>query len=378
MNVAFDASAILGRSGIERYSRELIKGLLRNDFVDGVTLAASDDDQLKVASYFAPFANARVVECIPNERRLGAPMRGFMRLVQRHRMSTAFAGNDVVHLLAPGKVIPRQRPVVTTIHDLFPMYPEMGLDPILVRRFPGRIRRHLAASSALMCPSAYTASTIREFFPDCHLPIHVTPLAAGDEFTPTPLELDVIQRYALHKPYILFIGRVDPRKNLHRMMYAWSLLPESMRRHAEFILMIAGGQAQAERFREGHRSVLADTSIRVITDVPTDHMVQLLSQARALAFATLGEGFGLPVLEAMRCGCPVITSQTTSLPEVGGDAALYVDPTRVESIAHMMQQCIDDDALVAHLRAAGLRRSEDFTWDATARATADVYRSVCG
>lgn len=378
MNVAFDASAILGRSGIERYSRELIKGLLRNNLVDGVTLAASDDDASKVAAYFAPFSGAQVIECLPHERKFGAPLRGLMRLVQRNRMSSAFTGSDIVHLLSPGKVIPRQRPVVTTVHDLFPMYPEMGLDPILVRRFPGRVRRHLEASSAIVCPSAYTASTIREFFPACRLPIHVTPLAAGEEFTPTPLDLDVIERYLLLKPYILFIGRVDPRKNLHRMMQAWSLLPESLRRHAEFILMLAGGQAQADQFREGHRSVLADTSIRVITDVPTDHMVQLLSQARALAFATLGEGFGLPVLEAMRCGCPVITSQTTSLPEVGGDAALYVDPTLTESITQRMQQCLEDDALVSHLRAAGLQRSEHFTWDATTRATADVYRSVCG
>jgi hypothetical protein len=89
MNVAFDASAILGRSGIERYSRELIKGLLRNELVDGVTLAASEDDQAKVSSYFAPYAGARVVECIPHERRLGAPLRGLMRLVQRRRMSSA-------------------------------------------------------------------------------------------------------------------------------------------------------------------------------------------------------------------------------------------------------------------------------------------------
>lgn len=378
MNVAFDASAVLGRSGIERYSRELIKGLLRNHLVDGVTLAAGQDDNSRVAGYFAPYSSARVIECLPHERALGAPLRGLMRLIQRRRLSRAYAGADIVHLLAPGKVIPRQRPVVTTIHDLFPMYPEMGLEPMLVRRFPVRVQRHLSASSAIMCPSAYVASTIREFFPECKLPIHVTPLAAGEEFTPTPMDLDVLQRYALHKPYILYIGRVDPRKNLHRMMYAWSTLPESYRRGAEFILMIAGGEAEAERFREGNRSVLSDTSIRVITDVPTPHMVQLLSQARALAFATLGEGFGLPVLEAMRCGAPVITSNTTSLPEVGGDAALYVDPSNAEAIAYMMQLCLDDDALVARLRAAGLRRASNFTWDATAQATADVYRSVCG
>ncbi|MBU3678580.1 MAG: glycosyltransferase family 4 protein [Candidatus Kapabacteria bacterium] len=378
MNAAFDASAILGRSGIERYSRELIKGLLRTGSVDGVTLAASESDHGAVARYFESFPTARVVECLPHERKFGAPLRPLARWSIRRGMSSVFAGADIVHLLSPGKVIPKKKPIVTTIHDLFPMYPDMGLDHYLVKRFPGRVKRHLSASQAILCPSAYVASTIREFFPECTLPITVTPLAAGEEFVPTPMDAAVIDRYGLQKPYVLFVGRIDPRKNLHRIMYAWGMLPQSIRQHSELLLLIAGGEQAVARFRKENASVVSEASIRIITDVPTTEMIQIISAARALVFATLGEGFGLPVLEAMRCGCPVITSNTTSLPEVGGEAAMYVDPTRTEEIADAMMRCIMDDALVADRREAGLRHSASFTWDATARATAAVYRSVRG
>jgi len=142
--------------------------------------------------------------------------------------------------------------------------------------------------------------------------------------------------------------------------------------------VIAGGQDAVARFREARAEQLRDTSIRIVTDVATSQLVQLLSGARSLAFATLGEGFGLPVIEAMKCGCPVITSSTTSLPEVGGDAALYVDPQSTEEIATAMQRCIEDDALVAGMRSSGLVQSAAFSWNATAMATLNVYRSVVG
>lgn len=378
MNIAFDASTILGRSGIERYSRELIKGLLRTQPDLTCTLAVNEHDAGAVSQYFENDRRVVVDGCLPHERRLGAPLRPVMRIVRQRKLSSAAKNANVVHLLSPGKIIPSKRPILTTIHDLFPMYPNMGIEGHLARRFPGRVRRHLEASSAIVCPSAYVAGTINEYFPSCRLPITVTPLAAGDEFVPTPMQDDVRHAYGLNRPYVLFVGRVDPRKNLHRMMYSWTTLPESVRRNAEFVLMMAGGDEAVARLRNENSSVMSDPSIRIITDVPTQSMIQIMSSARALAFATLGEGFGLPVLEAMRCGCPVITSSTTSLPEVGGEAALYVDPTNAEQIADMMMRCIADDDLVRQCRQAGLARSRMFTWDATARATADVYRYLIG
>jgi glycosyltransferase involved in cell wall biosynthesis len=105
-------------------------------------------------------------------------------------------------------------------------------------------------------------------------------------------------------------------------------------------------------------------------------MIELLSSAQALVFSTLGEGFGLPVIEAMRCGCPVITSNNTSLPEVGGDAALYVDPRRVDEIANAMERCLTDSELNHGMRRRGLLHSATFTWERTAQRTYDAYDSI--
>ena len=377
MKIAFNASAILGRSGIERYSRELIKGLLRIPEVDEVRLVVNDDDDGRVAEYIQSHAHARVIPCLPQESRYGKPLRRIMRVFRRGALTRSVQSADIVHLLEPGKIIPGTSPIVTTVHDLFPMMPEMGIRGQLARRFPKRVKKHLDASHAIMCPSAYVAGTIRDAFPWYTRPIHVTPLAASDEFVPTTLSAEVRERYSISKPYIIFVGRIDPRKNIERMMAAWRMLPSALRQHAEFLVLVAGGDDAVEKFQRQFSSA-ADPSIRVLQNVSTKEMIQLLSSARALAFATLGEGFGLPVLEAMRCGCPVITSNTTSLPEVAGAAAQYVDPLSEEAIASAMVRCLEDDDLVESLRVSGIARSASFTWDHTARATFDVYRSVIG
>ncbi len=377
MNIAFDASAIMGRSGIERYSRELIRALLD---VEGIaaTLIAGKGSRTELERFFEQSARIHVRPVLSRERLLGAPLRRLMRMIQRVQWDAAAGDVDLVHILGPQKVLPHKRPLVVTIHDLFPMYDKMGIEGLLRSKFPRRIARQLRATSAVMCPSAYVASTVREYFPWYTAPIAVTPLAAGDEFRPTALTQKTAERFGIDRPYLLFVGRIDGRKNLDRMLRAWSSLPVSVRAATVFVVVIAGAEHEVDRLRATHSDVMRDASVRVVSNVRNAEMIELLSGARALAFATLGEGFGLPVVEAMKCGCPVITSSTTSLPEVGGDAALYVDPTAVDDIAQAMQRCIEDDNLTSSMRARGLVQSSKFTWHATAKATLEVYHSVIG
>lgn len=378
MNIAFDASAIMGRSGIERYSRELIRALLNANSGIVATLITGKGSRQELECFLEYRDQVRVCNVLVGERLLGGPMRRLMRMVQRLQWDAAVGDVDLVHILGPQKVLPNKRPLVVTIHDLFPMYEQMGIEGQLRSRFPRRIARQLRAASAVMCPSAYVASTVRECFPWYNGPVSVTPLAAGDEFAPRVMSEATRRRFGIDRPYLVFIGRIDGRKNLDRMLHAWRSLPQATRSSTKFIVVIAGGAGSIERFRAEHSGVLRDESIHIATEVSTVEMVELLSGARALTFATLGEGFGLPVIEAMKCGCPVITSLTTSLPEVGGDAALYVDPTVVDDIAQAMQRCIDDDDLTASMRARGFVRASRFTWHATAMATLEVYNSVIG
>ena len=112
--------------------------------------------------------------------------------------------------------------------------------------------------------------------------------------------------------------------------------------------------------------------------MPADDLLPVIKPARGLIFPSLAEGFGLPVIEAFAAQVPVITSNTTSLPEVAGDAALMIDPHDVEAISQAMTRLIADDALVSELKVKGLARAKTFTWDACSNRTLDVYREVLG
>jgi alpha-1,3-rhamnosyl/mannosyltransferase len=119
-----------------------------------------------------------------------------------------------------------------------------------------------------------------------------------------------------------------------------------------------------------------DGTLRWLQYVPSEDLLPIFKYATALVWPSLNEGFGLPVLEAFAAGLPVVTSNTTSLPEVAGDAALLVDPENTGEIADAMRQMATDDALRSDLRARGLSRAKQFTWDRTARLTIDVYRKA--
>ena len=376
MKIAYDAILLLGRSGIERYARELIKHVAASGDSHELRLISGTEYGGATREYFRHLPNVDTKSVIPHERLLGAPLRLLMRSIQRRRFSTAIRDVDVVHILGPTKFVPSGAPLVVTIHDLFPMDASFGLSAEMQRRFPGRIDRQLKAASAVVCPSSYVAGTIRDSFPWYTGPIAVTPLAASDAFTPAELSDHVRRKHAIHDRFVLFVGRVDPRKNIPRMLKAWAALSRELRSQTQFVLLLAGDPVSLEKLKKEHHDVLSDPSIRLIYEVPSSEMIQLLSASRALVFATLGEGFGLPVIEAMKCGCPVIASNNTSLPEVGGDAALYVDPIDVDSIANAMQKCLTDDDAVAEMRQRGLVHAQQFTWHETARKTLDVYSSV--
>lgn len=203
--------------------------------------------------------------------------------------------------------------------------------------------------------------------------ITVLPLGVDDRFRPVPPDPG---RFGLTGPYAVCLGAVQPRKNLARLLEAWATVVARGDR-GDAVLAIAGRPKQeagayaalAERFG------VAD-SVRWLGYVPEDELPVLLAGARCLVFPSLYEGFGLPVLEAMACGCPVICSDTTSLPETAAGAALLVDPLAPTAIADAVARLLADDAEGARLRALGLARVEGRTWTRAAEVLAGVYERV--
>ena len=184
-----------------------------------------------------------------------------------------------------------------------------------------------------------------------------------------------LERYAIRPPYVLTVGSLEPRKNIAGLVEAWANLPNSLR--SSYRLVVAGGKGWLNS--AVHRRIsdlgLGD-SVLLIGYVEDDDLPALYQGATVFAFPSLSEGFGLPVAEAMAGGVPVLTSDTTSLLELGKGAAELVNPADPESIGAGLERLLSDAGHRSRLSEAGRRRSAEMTWEKVARRTLNVYSEV--
>ncbi|MBA3945821.1 MAG: glycosyltransferase family 4 protein [Herpetosiphonaceae bacterium] len=289
-------------------------------------------------------------------------------LLARDRPSVLFCPLNVVPLAAPC-------PTVVTIHDLaFLRLPE---------RFRPAKRRYLTLLTSLSVRRARHVITVsdftrREVIELLHVPPeHVTAIPNGRDETLSPPEPAAVaafrQRHALPPAFLLFVGTLEPRKNLLTLLRAYA----EVRDRIKLPLIIAGGKgwlyepifALVDELELGEH-------VRFTGYVDQADLPLWYGAATASIYPSLYEGFGFPPLEAMQCGTPVITSNTTSLPEVVGDAALLIDPHDVAALAAALLRIATDPALRADLRARGLARAQHFDWHYTATATLNVLRTA--
>ena len=265
---------------------------------------------------------------------------------------------------------------VVTVHDLIPL------------RFPQRFSRLTAyfryyipqvlwQAEHIICDSEATAADVAKFFQIPHQKMTAIPLAC-DNLNFRYLDLPA-------KNYFLYTGRHDPYKNLERLIAAFASLAVSEARpyggyangedRTNYELWLAGPpNAYTPQLIAQVEHLGLQSSIKFLGYVPYDQLPVLMNQAIALVFPTLWEGFGLPILEAMACGTPVITSNLSSMPEVAGDAALLVNPYSVGEIAHAMQTVATDSKVRSNLKKASLARSAQFSWHKTGEATANILK----
>jgi len=221
----------------------------------------------------------------------------------------------------------------------------------------------------VIVPSVYVSGQIIELFPESAAKLHVIPEAAGSEYSPG--SGDPLETVGTAAPYLLFIGRPDIRKNLPRILQAFEMVRSGIP-ELKLKLVLSGPPVSLEMPDD------SGGAVEVIRNVSVEELARLYSSALGMVFPSLDEGFGLPVLEAMRCGCPVIASVTGSLPEVAGVAALLVNPLDVEEIASAMTDLTLSSELRERLSMAGIHRASEFTWKKAALETLRVYRIALG
>ena len=358
--------------GIGTYVRNLVRHLARIDHETTYFLFCDDADEATLrdlAENFVP-----VVDSSPGysvQEHFSIP-----RQLQR-------LGADLLH--TPHYVLPLlcRKPSVVTIHDcihlLFPQY----LPNRMALSYAKFMLRHAVHKSAvILTVSEASRRDILRFYPEADPDrIQVVPNAIDDAILEEPGEEErerVQERYQIRGRYVLYAGNIKPHKNVDRLIAAFGILKQKPG-HEDVKLLIIGDEVN--RYGSLRRSVEAAgvrQDVRFFGFVPDHTLSALYRMASVFAFPSLYEGFGLPPLEAMACGTPVVTSRISSLPEVVGDAALLVDPYDIEDIAQAIARILDDETLRADLITRGRERVSHFSWERSAKAIHECYMQVLG
>lgn len=300
------------------------------------------------------------------------------RLDQAAAEIAARTGKPVLYHEMNTIVRPFSGPTVVTVHDLSWRVDRRLHTTERVAWLERGLRRTLRQATQFISVSEFTASEMVRLLGVDRSRIDVVPPGRSEQFRPmdAAAAAPVLARYGLvDRGYVLSVSTLEPRKNFDRLLAAHASLPPDLRTRAP--LVIAGGRgwgvtlanAAAERAQRSGE-------LKLLGFVPDADLVALYARAAMCAYPSLYEGFGLPVIEAMACAVPVVTSETTALRETAGDAALLVDPLDVDAIADALRRVLENDALAAELRIRGPARAATFTWDRMARGMIDSWRTA--
>jgi glycosyltransferase involved in cell wall biosynthesis len=356
LTVAVDTGSLIGaRTGIGHYTASLLDALDRLD------------EPPTVIRYVLSF-RARLPE---GTRRLPFPARRSLQAwgrIDRPSATRALAGADVVH--GTNFVVPPSRlPSVVTVHDCSLVTHPHLVDPV-VRLFVPVLRRAIARGAWVHTPSEHVAAQVRELFGTDRVVAVPHGAPARLDADPTMAALPGVE----DRPYVLALGTREPRKNHARLVEAFGLLHEQA---PDTALVLVGPSGPAQRAVDDAISALKPEAAAhvLVTDwLPDAQRNAVLHRAAVLAYPSLDEGFGLPVLEAMAAGVPVVAADSGALPEVVGDAGLLVRPDDAAGLAAALYRTITDPALHDDLVARGRARLGTFSWARTANAMMELYR----
>jgi glycosyltransferase involved in cell wall biosynthesis len=354
--------------GIGTYIRNLLRQLARLDHQTDFVLLCRPEDRTTLATLgenFRPVAESA----------------GNYSLAEQWRIPLALRRERVTLFHAPHYVLPPLVPCrsVVTIHDcihlMFPQYLPSRVAYVYAK---GSITAASRRATRVMTVSESSKRDILRFVDVPADKIDVIYNAYDERFGVEPLEEDVVrvrERYQLHDEFILYAGNVKPHKNLERLIEAFHLVRNKGLDHLKLVLIGDEISRYASLRRAVHRHQL-HKYVRFLGYLPEETLAVMYRLAGVFVFPSLYEGFGLPPLEAMASGTPVVTSNVSSLPEVAGGAAVLVDPYDPEAIADGIYRVLTDEQLRQGLRKKGIARAHQFSWEASVRRVRDIYQQA--
>lgn len=346
-------------SGIGRYAFEIARRLVQY----------KTEDYYLIGEFEDPFLDAHKRKRIdlghsePNKTNKLLALNGY---IERY---------DLV--FSPYYPIPEKRTFkgILTIHDLIPLrFPDMFTDSRVNNFFNKDIRKCVQSIDHIIVDSDSTKKDVIDFYSVDENKISVVYLASSLPQVSHYNTSLIYEKFKLHNPYILSVCTLEPRKNLIRVLKAFEIIQDRYGQELRLVLVGGLGWKYKELLKEIEHHKYKN-NILLTGYVSDEELAYLYSKAFMMVYPSLYEGFGLPVLEAMAYGVPVVTSNISSLPEVGGDAVIYCEPYQVESIAHAMEMIIANPSLKKELSENGKKRSKLFSWEKAAAQTREIFLS---
>lgn len=389
LRIGIDACCWGNKRGFGRFTRELLTALLAEDagrdyyfFIDSAT-----------AKHCSFPANARVVavetDVAPTDAASGSGRRSLKDL---WAMSRAVAKQPLDLFFFPAVYsyfpILNRCKVVVTIHDLIAdNHPDLVFSNARLKLF-WKLKQNIAVwqSHGIQTVSEFSKRSISGFFRLPESKIRVIPEGPGAAFHPLPsggTRDAALDKYGIGRGsrFLLHVGGFSPHKNLGALVEAWAQLI----RDEKFrdVGLVFAGDYETDSFFSGHATLTRQIEKLGLREkvtftgfAPDDDLTHLYNAASALVFPSLEEGFGLPLIEAMSCGTPVICSNRGSLPEIAGEAGLCFDPTRPDELGGLLSRVLGDNAVAEKLSLAGLARAQQFTWKNAARKTLACFDAI--
>jgi glycosyltransferase involved in cell wall biosynthesis len=364
MRIGFDARAVRYRKGIGTYSRNLLQ-----QFADSgieVVVFCEDDEKHTI-----PRADTFTLVSANTDPVASVGRGAFRALVKESKV-------DLLHVPSPWAPTPVPVPLVSTMHDVTPFIYPRSVPLSLRMRYKRQLTETLEESQRVITVSQILFSTLSIYAGVDPAKVRVIHNGVSERFTPQTDEgmLSAARhRYSLPERFAFWAGEFRPEKNVLFLIQAWSRL---LKRLADPPTLVLAG-AQKIDYRKLSDEVAKrglEGSVLFPGFIDDDDLPAVYSAATIFVFPSLCEGFGLPPLEAMACGTPCVVSNSSSLPEVTGSAALLFDPTSLDGFEDCVTRVLTDPDLYATLQQEGLRQAARFSWRRAAEETLAVYRSV--
>ena len=364
MRIGFDARTVPLRGGIGTYSRNILR-----QFADaGIEVVVFCEDQAKNT---IPLADSFTLVSAHADPSAPAGRKAFRALVRD-------SGVDLLHVPSPFAPTPCSVPLVSTIHDIAPFLYPTALSTRVRMRYKRQFRRTVEEASRIITVSRITYSALGVYAGVDQTKARVIHNGVSEGFAPVTDRKALASargRHSLPDRYVFWVGDFRPEKNLAFLIQAWARLRE---RIEDVPMLVLAGRKRGE-FRKIQDEVQKhglEQAVMFSGFIPDDDLPAVYSAADVFVFPSLYEGFGLPPLEAMACGTPCVVSNSSSLPEVTGTAALLFNPTSREGFVDCMSKVLTQPELSESLRQAGLRQAALFSWRQAAEEILQVYQEA--